>query len=280
MGATRTDEEILQEYINVLGNLKDMINQDVMVLITNRTHYLAYFPGIKMNTAQEVGVKFPEDDPLPEIMRKGENKINLYGPRLFGFPFVSVYHPIRNGQGEVIGCVGVARSLEKEHKLEEISQGLASTMEQVNASLQQVAEGAQGLSGTLQNVIASANESSNKIQEINKVITAITDISTHSNLLGLNAAIEAARAGEQGRGFAVVAEEMRKLASQSKESAMMVTQILTEMKDAISGIISEINQVGGIAENQAAAMEEISAALCQVSDSSQELMEFSKIQQN
>ncbi len=58
--------------------------------------------------------------------------------------------------------------------------------------------------------------------EIQRVTALITDISDQTNLLALNAAIEAARAGEHGKGFAVVAEEVRKLAEQSKTSAVEI----------------------------------------------------------
>jgi len=74
-----------------------------------------------------------------------------------------------------------------------------------------------------------------------------------------------------------VAEEMRKLASQSNDSAKMITEILTQMKASIELINKEISNIGKIAESQAAATEEITAAMVEVSENSQILAEFSKI---
>jgi methyl-accepting chemotaxis protein len=68
-----------------------------------------------------------------------------------------------------------------------------------------------------------------QVEGIGQIMDVISDIADQTNLLALNAAIEAARAGDAGRGFAVVADEVRKLA----EKTMTATQ---EVGEAISGI--------------------------------------------
>ncbi|TEU01491.1 MAG: methyl-accepting chemotaxis protein [Candidatus Stahlbacteria bacterium] len=74
-------------------------------------------------------------------------------------------------------------------------------------------------------------------EEISNIIETVSEISKRTNVLSLNATIEASKAGESGRGFAVVAEEVRKLATQSAESARKISEILGEITSVIDSLI-------------------------------------------
>ncbi|WP_342665182.1 methyl-accepting chemotaxis protein [Vibrio rhizosphaerae] len=77
-------------------------------------------------------------------------------------------------------------------------------------------------------------------QKINEILSVIGEIAEQTNLLALNAAIEAARAGEQGRGFAVVADEVRSLASRTKDSTTEVEQALKSLANGNHAVVSSM----------------------------------------
>ncbi|SFB03528.1 Methyl-accepting chemotaxis protein (MCP) signalling domain-containing protein [Cohnella sp. OV330] len=150
-------------------------------------------------------------------------------------------------------------------------------------------------------LIQSLGESSDSVR---KIIGFISEIAAQTNLLSLNAAIEAARAGEHGRGFAVVAAEVKKLADQSSQAAIQITQILEDIRikneqsmqamsavrvevrwgvqkveetsDVFHRIVSgarqvaeQIHDVSAVAEQLSASSEEIAASVAEMNHISQ-----------
>jgi methyl-accepting chemotaxis protein len=92
--------------------------------------------------------------------------------------------------------------------------------------------------GNLSDSVKALGERSN---EISQIVQVITDISSQTNLLALNAAIEAARAGEHGKGFAVVADEVRKLAEQSSNSAQQIAQLITAIQEETNKTVQSMD---------------------------------------
>jgi hypothetical protein len=92
----------------------------------------------------------------------------------------------------------------------------------------------------------AANELSEKfgnvsqsLNSLRQVLSIIDNITGQTNLLALNATIEAARAGEAGKGFSVVAGEVKKLASDTKDS-------LGKTQGSISNIEASLDELGTI----------------------------------
>ena len=69
------------------------------------------------------------------------------------------------------------------------------------------------------------------VQQITSFTDSIESITEQNNMLALNAAIEAARAGEAGLGFAVVADEVRRLADQSRQSNLEITNLVESISE-------------------------------------------------
>ncbi|WP_442602020.1 methyl-accepting chemotaxis protein [Paenibacillus sp. KN14-4R] len=95
--------------------------------------------------------------------------------------------------------------------------------------IQQVSKQMVQISDSVSSTVEIVSNLKERSSHIEKIVSAITEISSQTNLLALNASIEAARAGEHGRGFSVVASEIRKLAEHSSNSAGQIFGLLQEI---------------------------------------------------
>ncbi|QQQ50670.1 methyl-accepting chemotaxis protein [Pseudomonas syringae] len=136
-----------------------------------------------------------------------------------------------------------------------------TSMEEASSSLQQIAT---SLSSTAKVVDTLGQRS----QEIGSIVGVITSIADQTNLLALNAAIEAARAGEQGRGFAVVADEVRSLASRTREATDEISGMIASIQQETGNAISTMQQGNTLMQEGLSLNAKVASALAQIDEQS------------
>lgn len=112
---------------------------------------------------------------------------------------------------------------------------------------------------------------SDKTHEVGGVLEVITSIAEQTNLLALNAAIEAARAGEQGRGFAVVADEVRSLATRTRESIDQIQLTIRGLQVDAGNAVSSMNDVSQQANEKAEDVTNVASLLVEITSQITEL---------
>lgn len=98
------------------------------------------------------------------------------------------------------------------------------------------------VSESMQLTIEVAQKLSDAVKEIGVTLELISDISSSTNLLALNASIEAARAGEAGKGFAVVATEVGTLANSTQESLRVVQSVIERVQNNVTEITAQVEE--------------------------------------
>ena len=159
---------------------------------------------------------------------------------------------------------------------------VASGMEQATISLASVSSATEEMTATIGEIAgnsekarritevatrqaAGISEQMNQLgaaaQAIGKVTETITEISSQTNLLALNATIEAARAGSAGKGFAVVANEIKELAQQAAAATEDIKGRISAVQSSTAAGIAEIAKVSGVIRDVSDIVSSIAAAI-------------------
>jgi len=169
------------------------------------------------------------------------------------------------------GTIGVNQAVDGLNQIAAASQGVNEqtihTLEAANGGLEtvQLAEKRmQEIRRANELTQQMVNRLSNQSLEIEKITRSITAITEQTNLLALNAAIEAARAGEHGKGFAVVAAEVRKLAEESKQSAIQIQTVVRDIQRDTEQVESAFEESSVHVENGVSQMGEVAEAFREI----------------
>jgi methyl-accepting chemotaxis protein len=155
---------------------------------------------------------------------------------------------------------------------------VSSHTEQMTATIGEIAGNSEKARQITESAMNQAVRITQEIQqlgqaarEIGKVTETISEISSQTNLLALNATIEAARAGSAGKGFAVVANEIKALAQQTAAATEDIKGRVASVQSSTAGGIAEIEKISTVIHEVSDIVSSIAAAIEQQATATKEI---------
>ena len=254
------EKDVLQSVVAIAPYIPLFIDEPVSVAVTNTESFIYNQPCAEIPVKCEIGVPFlPEATPRL-VMQSGERTVREVPARVYGVPFMSYAIPLRE-DGKIVGCLMIAKSVEKIRSVKDSISNLAQEVEQVVAAVNEITEDVQVASASNQQVYSLMDNLLSEVKRMNEILSAINKISNSTKILGLNASIEAARAGAAGKGFSVVAREIERLSDNTTESAHTIGTMLSGIETQVNDMSEKAKEATDAFTQQAASLEEIAATI-------------------
>lgn len=272
----QTQHELISVFVKVAPLLKSLTNDDITIGIYDTEKLIINIPGKTFSLNVSPGDPLVEGDIVTNAIRNNTPLSAVVPKELFGFPLAARAIPLHDEQGRVIGGVGMGTSLEKANALFEMAESFSAIVEQTTASIEDISQSIAHLTERVTDVTNQMTDVSSSAQQIGKISSVVKEISDQSNMLGLNASIEAARAGEVGRGFSVVADEIRKLATSSKENVDQINGITKNIQEFLQRLNHAFSDIHTLTDTQSRAIQEFSATIHEISIKAEELAQVAE----
>ena len=208
-------------------------------------------------------------------IRNAAEQVNSRAQALSGLSG-GAYEGMEQQSGEITSMAGAVEEFSATSLNIADNMGNTERLAQENAqqtrigrdSMQEASSSLEHIATALNSTAAVINTLGQRSQEIGGIVGVITSIAEQTNLLALNAAIEAARAGEQGRGFAVVADEVRNLASRTRQATDEISAMIQSIQQETGNAISTMEHGNVLMQEGLSRNANVASALARIDEQS------------
>lgn len=268
--------QLLNSVLMVAPILQKAFLSECMVGVTDKEKFLAYYPAQGLNLGIRVGDELRPGSINATAVKEGKRVVKKISKELYGIPYIAVGYPlVENGQ--VVGCLATGVTTDQEDRLHGLAQNLTDALGNIASHTESLAKDADHLAQASHTLSDAAGQLGLKIAETTQINELIRNISTRSNVLGLNAVLEAARAGAAGRGFSVVAEEIRQLSQTTATSAKGIFQLLDEMNALVGTVTGEMEKTMNHSVQQSTRIQELDAVMQELRHMAEQLKKAADI---
>lgn len=127
---------------------------------------------------------------------------------------------------------------------------MGQTAAQGRELVSQNTDGMQSIRVTVQSINKKMKTLSEHLLEIGTISNLISEVSSRTTILAMNASIEAARAGAQGKGFMVIADEIKGLADRATEATKQISTTIKTIQTEAGEVTASLEEETKIVEKQ------------------------------
>jgi len=187
---------------------------------------------------------------------------------------------LRSPKGIPIRVVGSVEDISHHLQIDELEKFINEFTDQFTGMSQGMAKiisVSESLQAAQEKNLNTSQEANKSVSETKSIVSDIQSITSHTNILSLNAAIEAARAGQHGKAFAVVADEVRNLANKSATHASKIETRLKNIQDSSSAMTSDIQDTLSLVNEQTQVTNDVKERLDKLEKAYNELIKLIRI---